>query len=195
MIIKSADFISSSSEYQQCPPPDKPEIAFIGRSNVGKSSLINMLANRKKLAKTSSTPGKTLLINHFTVNDRLYWVDLPGYGWAKVSKKKREELEKMIQHYLLYRKNLYIVLVLIDSRHDPQPIDLEFIRWLGVNQIPFAIVFTKVDKQGKTMTEKSIARFKKALMKEWEQLPAFYRTSSFDKTGKEDLLEFMSKIK
>lgn len=194
MEIKNATFVKSSTQESDCPEASLPEYAFIGRSNVGKSSLINMLTNRKKLAKTSSTPGKTQLINHFLINDSWYLVDLPGYGWARVSKKSKADWKKMIDNYLKNRKNLVNVFVLIDLRHEPQKIDLEFIQWLGEEGIPFCIVFTKADKLGKTQIQSNQAAYKKTLQKSWEELPNSFISSSEQKVGKEEILEFIDSI-
>ncbi|MEM6522203.1 MAG: ribosome biogenesis GTP-binding protein YihA/YsxC [Bacteroidota bacterium] len=189
-IIKS-EFITSSANIGQCPKPELPEFAFIGRSNVGKSSLINMVTDRKSLAKVSSRPGKTQLINHFMINEGWYLVDLPGYGWAKVSKTEKVKWGVMIHDYLLERENLVNLFVLLDSRLEPQKIDVEFINWLGQKGIPFSIVFTKADKQSKNKTESNIARYRKFLKKYWEELPPIFTTSSFKKEGKETLLNFI----
>lgn len=189
-----ATFIKSSTDLQQCPPPDRPEIAFAGRSNVGKSSLINMLLNRKSLAKTSSTPGKTLQINHFNINEQWYLVDLPGYGYAKVSKSQRQQLDMMIKKYLLHRENMFCVMLLIDSRHEPQKADLELMSWLGENAIPFALVFTKADKQSGGKLDKSIANYRKELLKSWEMLPDIFTTSAFNKEGREELLQYIDNV-
>ena len=188
----SAEFMISSDTYQKCPKPDKPEIAFIGRSNVGKSSLINMLCNHKNLAKTSGTPGKTQLINHFLVDKKWYLVDLPGYGYAKISKKKRENMNKMIYSYLQNRVNLFCVMVLIDSRHEPQKNDMELITWLGEKQIPFVLVFTKADKLSTNKTSKKIRVFKKKMLQDWEFLPPFFVTSAVDQSGKETLIDYIN---
>jgi len=190
MIIKTAKYVQSCGNVQQCPGTDTPEIAFIGRSNVGKSSLINMLTNNKKLAHTSGTPGKTQCINHFMINDSWFLVDLPGYGYAKVSKVKRAIFSKVIQDYLTKRKNLKCVFVLIDSRIEPQAIDLEFIQWLGSKSIPFAIAFTKSDKLGKNQLIQNVALFKRALKETWAELPYMIITSATEKTGQQELLEF-----
>lgn len=194
MKIKNATFICSNTDHTKCPPANKPEFAFIGRSNVGKSSLINMLTNRKKLAKVSGSPGKTQLINHFLIDDAWYLVDLPGYGYAKVSKKSREAWSKFVQSYLLNRENLFNLFVLVDSRHDPQNIDIEFVNWLGEKEIPFSIVFTKVDKIGKTTVDKNVSKYKKELLKYWDELPPMFLTSSENRTGKEDLLDYIEQI-
>jgi len=189
-----ADFIKSSTELSQCPPPDRPEIAFAGRSNVGKSSLINMLLNRKTLAKTSSTPGKTLQINHFDINQQWYLVDLPGYGYAKVSKSQRQQLDQMVKKYLMHRENMFCVLLLIDSRHEPQKPDLELMAWLGENAIPFAIVFTKADKQSSNKLQKNLAFYRKELLKTWELLPDIFTTSAFNKEGRDNLLQYIDDV-
>lgn len=189
-VIRSAEFLVSSANYRQCPETTQPEIALIGRSNVGKSSLINMLLGRKALAMTSSKPGKTQLINHFIVNDQWYLVDLPGYGWAKVSKSTKAAWQPMIRDYLLRRENLLSVFVLIDSRLPPQKIDLEFIHWLGVNKVPFVIVMTKADKKGAAVN-KNMEAMKKVLQATWEELPLFFLTSALKKTGKDDLLHYI----
>ncbi len=194
MIIKKAQFVLSNSDYKKCPKPTMPEYAFIGRSNVGKSSLINMLTNNSKLAKTSGKPGKTQLINHFIINDNWYLVDLPGYGYAKVSKTDREKWGKMIYDYITQRENLYNIFVLVDSRIPPQAIDMEFINWLGENGIPFGIIYTKTDKLSKNKVAASIAAFKRELSKHWEELPPQFITSSVTKAGKEDLLNYIEEI-
>lgn len=193
MEIKSAEFILSNTDYRKCPAPEKPEYAFIGRSNVGKSSLINMLCGKKGLAKTSSTPGKTLLINHFLVNNIWYLVDLPGYGFAKVSKDEREKLENMIRGYLQNRKNLLSVFVLIDCRIPPQQKDLDFINGLGEKFIPFSIVFTKADKLSRTKLEASVKSFKEKLLQTWNELPPTFITSAEIKTGRDEVLNYIEK--
>ena len=192
--IKKAEFVKSSTRETDCSEADLPEYAFIGRSNVGKSSLINLLTDRKKLAKTSSTPGKTQLINHFIINDTWYLVDLPGYGWAKVSKTAKAEWKKMIDDYLRNRRNLANVFVLVDIRREPQKIDLEFINWLGEVGIPFCIVFTKADKLGKTQVQSGVATYNKTLKQTWDELPQLFITSSEDKIGKEEILEFIESV-
>ncbi len=194
MEIKTARFLMSNSDVRKCPAPDRPEFAFIGRSNVGKSSLINMLANQKKLAKTSSRPGKTQLINHFLINDNWYLVDLPGYGYAKVSKSAREKFQAYIVDYILKRENLYCLFVLIDCRHEPQKIDLEFITWLGEKEVPFAIIFTKGDKLGKTKLASSIAFYKRELKKVWAELPSMLVSSAETCMGKAEILDFISEV-
>lgn len=194
MNINKAEYVISSPTVQKCPQTSEAEYAFIGRSNVGKSSLINMLTNRKGLAKTSAMPGKTILINHFKINDSWYIVDLPGYGYAKRSKKEQDKLTKMIRGYILGREQMVNLFVLIDSRHAPQRIDLEFIQWLGENGIPFSIVFTKADKQSRTRTQENVAEFLRTLKKEWEELPPHFITSSETRMGKEELLEYIDEI-
>ncbi|MFN3404027.1 MAG: ribosome biogenesis GTP-binding protein YihA/YsxC [Cytophagaceae bacterium] len=194
MNITKSSFITSKKNYKESPAPDKFEIAFIGRSNVGKSSLINMLAGHKGLAKTSSRPGKTQLINHFLINNEMYWVDLPGYGWARVSKENRENWEKMVKDYILYRENLYCLFVLIDSRLEPQKIDIDFINWLGEKGVPFAIVYTKADKLSRSQTLASTQRFNKELSKFWQELPVTFVTSSETGEGKNELLDYIQEI-
>jgi len=191
MKITSAEFIISNSNYLKCPSPIFPEYAFIGRSNVGKSSLINMLTAKKGMAKTSSTPGKTQLINHFKINNKWYLVDLPGYGYARVSKTSKATWDKMIRDYLEKRKNLLTVFVLIDIRLDPQPIDLKFIQWLGEKLIPIAIAFTKSDKLSKQQVIYSVEQFKNSLRKDWEELPMLFITSAEKKIGREEILNFI----
>lgn len=181
----------SNTDPKLCPEPNKPEYAFIGRSNVGKSSLINMLTGHSKLAKTSSTPGKTQLINHFVINNNWFLVDLPGYGYARVSKTSREKWSKFISGYLKNRKNLMCVFVLVDARHDPQKIDLEFMEWLGTNGIPFVICFTKMDKLNMKDKSKNVASYKKEMLKVWEELPTMFSTSSEKEMGKENVLQFI----
>lgn len=191
MEIRSAVFISSHASVEKAPPPDKPEFAFIGRSNVGKSSLINMLTGQKYLAKTSGKPGKTQTINHFLVNEKWYLVDLPGYGYASVSKDKRAGFGKMIEQYILKRENLHCLFILIDSRLEPQKIDLEFIQWCGTKEIPICLVFTKIDKLTKNILNKNLAAYQSTLRRTWSELPAWLITSATDKTGKDDLLDFI----
>lgn len=191
MEIKNAKFIISSPTVGRCPDDTKPEFAFIGRSNVGKSSLINMLCNHKGLAKTSSTPGKTLLINHFLINGEWYLVDLPGYGYAKRSKSVQEKIDHMIRSYILLRKQLVNVFVLIDIRHDQQKVDREFIDWLGESQIPFTIVFTKADKLGRARARQNAEAWMKCLLNTWESLPPYFISSSEDKIGREEVLTYI----
>src|ERR1700744_171211 len=194
MIVKSAEFICSNTQISKLPPPVKPEYAFIGRSNVGKSSLINMLVNKKGLAKTSQTPGKTQLINHFLINDWWYIVDLPGYGYARVSKSKKSDWDKFIRTYLDKRESLQCVMVLIDSRLEPQKIDLEFCNWLGEKGLSFVIVFTKADKQSSLKTDQNVAKFRKALLATFEEVPQHFVTSSETQTGRDDILNFIDQV-
>ena len=184
----------SNTKVELCPAPDKPEYAFIGRSNVGKSSLINMLTSQKGLAKTSSSPGKTQLINHFLINNRWYLVDLPGYGYAKVSKESREKWRRMINFYFQKRENLTCVFVLIDSRHEPLKQDLEFIDYLGNMGVPFAIVFTKLDKQSAAKTEATIQAYSEKLHETWEELPPMFRTSAEKRVGRDEILNYIEEI-
>ena len=195
MEIKNSKYLISNADVNKCPDTDVPEYAFIGRSNVGKSSLINMLTRNKGLAKTSQTPGKTLLINHFCINDG-DWniVDLPGYGYAARGKKQREEIRRIIEDYILQRHQLTSLFVLLDIRHKPQAVDLEFLRWLGENGVPFAIIFTKADKLSKTAGESNVSAYKKELMKEWEELPPTFITSSEKKTGRDEVLDYIDSI-
>lgn len=193
-IIKTAEFVISNSDVRKCPQDGKPEYAFIGRSNVGKSSLINMLTGRKKLAMTSATPGKTLLINHFIINNEWYLVDLPGYGYAKRSKSQNEKLQEIISGYILDREQMTLLFVLIDCRHEPQKIDLEFIQWLGENGVPFSIIFTKADKLTKTALASNIAAYKKRLLEEWEELPPVFVTSSESAVGRDEVLQYISEV-
>lgn len=195
MLIKTAEFVVSSARADQCPPTEgRPEYAFIGRSNVGKSSLINMLTGRKKLAMTSSTPGKTMLINHFAINNEWFLVDLPGYGYAKRGKKEMEKLRNLIEYYVLERKELTCLFVLIDSRLTPQRIDLEFIQWLGEEGVPFSIIFTKADKNKTGELRKNVNRFLDELRKEWEELPPHFVTSSAQGRGRDEVLDYIDQI-
>lgn len=194
MIIKEANFVISNTDYRKCPDDGKPEYAFIGRSNVGKSSLINMLANRKGLAMTSSKPGKTQLINHFIINNEWYLVDLPGYGYAQRGKEGRESIRKIIDSYILNRQELTSLFLLIDSRHEPQKIDMEFMQWLGEKEIPFSIVFTKVDKLGKQRLQENIDSYKNSLKDTWEELPPIFLTSSEYRVGKDEILDYIEEI-
>lgn len=194
MIINSARFVISNSSPGKCPNDSRHEYAFIGRSNVGKSSLINMLTSRKGLAKTSSTPGKTMLINHFLVNDEWYIVDLPGYGFASRGKEQREQLEKMIRGYILNRAEMTNLFVLIDSRHKPMKIDLEFFNWLGENGVPFSIVFTKLDKMGPQAGKRNVEEYCKILLETWEELPPVFLTSSETGKGREELLDYIGQL-
>ena len=194
MKIKTSKFVMSNSEVSKCPNSHLPEYAFIGRSNVGKSSLINMLTGRKSLAKVSGKPGKTRLINHFLINENWHLVDLPGYGYAKVSKKEKKTFQKYITVYFEKRQQLVNTFILIDCRHEPQPIDLEFLEWMGTNAIPFSIVFTKADKLKPTTLEENIANYKAKLMQTWEELPPHFITSSANQTGREDILNYIQSI-
>ena len=194
MDIKKAEFTLSAPMVSMCPADNKPEYAFIGRSNVGKSSLINMLTNNKRLAKTSSTPGKTLLINHFIINNEWYLVDLPGYGFAKRSKKEIERLDQMIRGYILQREQLVNVFVLVDIRIEAQKIDLEFIEWLGLSSIPFAIVFTKADKLSVGRVAANIEAYKNKLLETWEELPPIFVTSAEKRQGRDEVLEYIDQI-
>jgi GTP-binding protein len=194
MQIKSAQFSISSARIEQCPKSNLPEYAFIGRSNVGKSSLINMLTGNGKLAKTSATPGKTILINHFIINGEWYLVDLPGYGYAKRSKKDAEKFEHMITTYILDREQMINLFLLIDVRHEPQQIDLEFMEWLGENGVPFSIVFTKADKVAKAKLKGNVNHYLTELGKQWEELPPYFVTSSETKMGREEILDYIEEI-
>ena len=191
MKIKSAEFVISNTDIDKCPKESIPEYAFIGRSNVGKSSLINMLTGRKSLAKTSGKPGKTQLINHFKINDNWFLVDLPGYGYAKVSKKNRSIFAKFIYEYLEKRENLICTFVLVDSRHEPQKIDMLFMEWLGQNQIPFVIIFTKMDKLSSSQLNKNITKYKTEMLKTWEDIPQTFRSSAESGLGKSEILKFI----
>jgi len=191
MKIKTAEFVISNTKPENCPKPDRPEYAFIGRSNVGKSSLINMLTGFSSLAKTSGRPGKTQLINHFMINDAWYLVDLPGYGYAKVSKGERQKWQEFIQKYLTKRENLVNTFVLIDCRIEPQKIDLEFMSWCGEKGIPFAMVFTKIDKLSSSALQKNVAAYRKEMLKYWEELPPVFTTSAESKFGQEKLLNYI----
>jgi GTP-binding protein len=187
-----AEFVISNTKLSGCPVPELPEYAFIGRSNVGKSSLINMLCNNKKLAKTSTQPGKTQLINHFLVNKSWYLVDLPGYGYARVSKTSRDKWGSMISNYLLKRSNLICTFLLIDSRIPPQKIDIDFMQWLGKHQLPFVITFTKIDKLSKTEIQKNIKHYTSEMLKYWEEMPSFFTTSAISKSGKNEIINFIN---
>jgi GTP-binding protein len=194
MKIKSAAFLLSNTDYRKCPSEDRPEYAFIGRSNVGKSSLINMLTEQKKLAKTSGKPGKTQLINHFIINDEWFLVDLPGYGYAKASKTSRAKWEKFIVEYLTNREQLINVFVLLDARLEPQKIDLEFMNWCGEKEIPFSMVFTKIDKLSSSALQKNLAKYKKEMKKYWDELPPVFTTSSESGFGREKILNYIDGI-
>ncbi len=194
MEITTAEFTLSAPNVSMCPNDDKPEYAFIGRSNVGKSSLINMICRNKKLAKTSATPGKTLLINHFIINREWYLVDLPGYGYAKRSKTEIKKLEQMIHGYILQREQLTNVFVLVDIRHEPQKIDLDFINWLGQSQTPFTIIFTKADKLSVSKAQANVAAYKRKLEETWEELPPIFVTSSESRQGRDEILNYIDSI-
>lgn len=194
MEIVSAEFVISNTKVEKCPQDNLPEYAFIGRSNVGKSSLINMLTNRNKLAMTSSTPGKTLLINHFLVNKEWYLVDLPGYGFAQRGKKAMEKIKQIIENYILGREQMTNLFVLIDSRLEPQKIDMEFIEWLGENGIPFSIIFTKTDKLGYAKLKENTTRFLDKLKEQWEELPPYFLSSSEKKIGRQEILDYIDSI-
>lgn len=194
MEIKQATFVVSNTQVAKCPTHKLPEYAFIGRSNVGKSSLINMLTNHKGLAKTSSKPGKTQLINHFLINKEWYLVDLPGYGYAKVSKQSKKNFQQFITDYFKKRRELVCAFVLVDIRHEPQKIDLEFMQWLGENAIPFAIVFTKADKLTEKQIQEHVASYSEILLQQWEEMPPYFITSSENRMGKEDLLSYIETI-
>ena len=194
MIVNSARFVISNSDAAKCPADSRHEFAFIGRSNVGKSSLINMLTNRSGLAQTSATPGKTMLINHFLVNDQWYLVDLPGYGYAQRSRDSRLQLRRMIEDYILRREQMTCLFLLIDGRHKPQKNDLEFIQWLGENGVPFCIVFTKLDKLSSTAAKKVTADYCATLLETWDELPPVFRTSAVDRRGRQELLDYIGQL-
>jgi GTP-binding protein len=194
MKIKSAEFVLSNSDVAKCPTKNIPEYAFIGRSNVGKSSLINMLTSKKSLAKTSGRPGKTQLINHFLINEEWYLVDLPGYGYARVSKSAKKTFQKFITQYFALREQLVTGFVLVDIRHKPQPIDLDFMKWLGENGIPFSIIFTKADKLKPKAIENHVEDYKKILLETWEEVPNYFITSSSKDVGKEEVLEYIDSL-
>lgn len=194
MQIRTAEYLMSNDDYRKCPKPDKPEFAFIGRSNVGKSSLINMLTSNSKLAKTSASPGKTQKINHFVINNTWYLVDLPGYGYAKVSKAQRAVFKNMIDGYILNRQNLVNLFVLVDSRLEPQNIDVEFINWLGASRVPFTIIFTKADKIGTNVLKAKVDAYKEHLSQTWENLPDMLVSSAVSKMGHEEILDYIQNI-
>lgn len=195
MAIKSAKYLISNADVKKCPSTGVPEYAFIGRSNVGKSSLINMLTSRKNLAKTSQTPGKTLLINHFDINDgEWYLVDLPGYGYASRGQEQRREIERIIHSYILDRDEMTLLFVLVDVRHAPQKIDLEFFQWLGENSVPFAIIFTKADKLSPSAAAANVEKYKKVLLESWEELPPIFLSSSANGIGREDILNYIEEV-
>ena len=191
MLVKSAKFLISSTDVSKCPPPSMPEYAFIGRSNVGKSSLINLLTSKKELAHTSSKPGKTQLINHFVINDSWYLVDLPGYGFAALSKTKKEEFGAFVRNYILQRPNLMCLFLLIDSRLPLQPIDNRFMTWLAEHEVPFTLVFTKADKLSKTQLANNLEAYKKSLLEQWEELPTSFVTSAAKGLGEEELIDYI----
>lgn len=194
MLIKSAEFVVSNSDVTKCPKSSLPEYAFIGRSNVGKSSLINMLTGRKKLAKTSGKPGKTQLINHFLINKNWHLVDLPGYGYARVSKSSKKTFQKFITQYFAHREQLVTGFVLVDIRHKPQPIDLDFMLWLGENGIPFSIIFTKADKLKPKAIERHVSDYKTTILEYWEEMPNYFITSSSKGIGKDDVLDYIKQL-
>ena len=194
MEIKSAEFVISNTDVRKCPEGTKPEYAFIGRSNVGKSSLINMLTARKGLAMTSQKPGKTLLINHFLINKEWFLVDLPGYGFAQRGKEGRENIRRIIESYVLQRQQLTCLFVLLDCRHEPQKIDLEFMEWLGENEVPFAIIFTKIDKISRGRLTENLNKYKERLLETWEELPPILLSSSETKDGREEILDYIQSI-
>lgn len=194
MEIKEAQFIVSNSDVSKCPAPDRPEYAFIGRSNVGKSSLINMLTNKKNLAKTSGRPGKTQLINHFLINKEWYLVDLPGYGYAKVPKAERLKWEKFLKRYILKRENLYCLFVLIDSRHEAQKVDLDFMQWLGISSIPFSIIFTKTDKLKPEELDANLKAYEEKMFETWETMPGYFVSSAETAAGKDEILNFIEGV-
>lgn len=194
MEIREAQFIVSNSDVAKCPAADRPEYAFIGRSNVGKSSLINMLAGKKALAKTSGRPGKTQLINHFLINKEWYLVDLPGYGYAKVPKSERQKWEKFLRKYILKRENLYCLFVLIDARHSAQKVDLEFMEWLGISGIPFSIIFTKTDKLKPEELEANLKAYEEKMFETWETMPGYFASSAESGAGKTEILEFIADV-
>jgi GTP-binding protein len=194
MLIKSAEFVTSNSDVSKCPKERFPEYAFIGRSNVGKSSLINMLMQRKKLAKTSGRPGKTQLINHFLINKNWHLVDLPGYGYARVSKSSKKVFQKFITQYFEKREQMVLAFVLVDCRHEPQPIDLEFMQWMGESQVPFSIIFTKADKIKPNALKKNIEAYKEKMLEVWEEMPQHFITSASNTQGREELLGFLGNL-
>ncbi len=194
MEIKEARFLVSNTDVGKCPDPRLPEYAFIGRSNVGKSSLINMLTKKKALAKISGSPGKTRLINHFVIDDKWYLVDLPGYGYAKIAKTERQKWERLVRDYILLRKNLYCLFVLIDSRHVPQKSDLEFMEWLGVSQIPFAIIFTKTDKLKPDVLKQKLQNYEQKMLETWESMPETFVTSSETGAGRSEILKYIDEL-
>ena len=191
MEIKEARFVVSNTDVKKCPPPDKPEYAFIGRSNVGKSSLINRLTNKKTLAKISGKPGKTRLINHYLINEEWYLVDLPGYGYAEVPKKERLKWEQFLKRYILQRENLYCLFVLVDSRHEPQKPDLDFMEWLGISEVPFTIIFTKIDKLKPEELKTNLKKYEEKMFETWETMPGYYISSAETGDGTTEILDFI----
>lgn len=194
MQIKSAQFLVSNSDVEKCPKNNLPEYAFIGRSNVGKSSLINMLLGKKNLAKTSGRPGKTQLINHFIINENWYLVDLPGYGYARVSKSEKKTFQKLITEYFEKRLQMVLAFVLVDCRHEPQPVDMDFMQWMGENGIPFHIIFTKADKLKPQALKRNIERYTEEMLKTWEEMPKYFVTSATDFSGKEEVLNYIDEL-
>jgi GTP-binding protein len=194
MEIKEARFVVSNTDVKKCPTPDKPEYAFIGRSNVGKSSLINRLTNKKALAKISGKPGKTRLINHYLINEEWYLVDLPGYGYAEVPKKERLKWEQFLKRYILQRENLYCLFVLVDSRHEPQKPDLDFMEWLGISQIPFTIIFTKIDKLKPAQIQTNLKKYEEKMFETWETMPGYYVSSAETGDGTNEILDFIETL-
>lgn len=194
MEIKEARFVVSNTDVNKCPPPNKPEYAFIGRSNVGKSSLINRITNKKTLAKISGKPGKTRLINHYLINEEWYLVDLPGYGYAEVPKKERLKWEQFLKRYIVQRENLYCLFVLIDSRHEPQKPDLEFMEWLGISEIPFTIIFTKIDKLRQEDLKSNLENYEKKMFETWETMPGYYVSSAETGDGTNEILDFIESL-
>lgn len=194
MEIKEARFVVSNTDVNKCPEPNKPEYAFIGRSNVGKSSLINKITNKKSLAKTSGKPGKTRLINHFLINNEWYLVDLPGYGFAKVPVNERKKWEQFLKRYILKRENLYCLFVLIDSRHEPQKVDLDFMEWLGISEIPFSIIFTKTDKLKPDELENNLKHYEKKMFESWEVMPGYFISSAETGAGTNEILDFIESV-
>ena len=191
MEIKEARFVVSNTDVKKCPPPNKPEYAFIGRSNVGKSSLINRLTNKKTLAKISGKPGKTRLINHYLINEEWYLVDLPGYGYAEVPKKERLKWEQFLKRYILQRENLYCLFVLVDSRHEPQKPDLDFMEWLGISEVPFTIIFTKIDKLKPEELKANLKKYEEKMFETWETMPGYYISSAETGDGTTEILDFI----
>lgn len=194
MEIKEARFVTSNTDVKKCPPPDRPEYAFIGRSNVGKSSLINRLTNKKALAKISGKPGKTRLINHYLIDNEWYLVDLPGYGYAEVPKKERLKWEQFLKRYILERENLYCLFVLVDSRHEPQKPDLDFMEWLGISEVPFTIIFTKIDKLKPDELKANLKKYEEKMFETWETMPGYYVSSAENGNGTNEILDFIEQL-